>query len=138
MVSATSRCCAPSCRSRSTFASFLVAGLDDPGPRRADLLQLCSHLGGQSLVLDGHAGGAADRFDEPGVLLVDRAVVDEDGERLAVAFDPRDRPVAVLGGQLDRMARAVDVAGRIRSCEGELERRIPERPGQRVAQPAGR
>jgi hypothetical protein len=78
--------------------TFLVAGLDDPSPRRAHLLQLCSHLGRESFVLDGHAGRAADRFDEPGVLLVDRPVVDQDGKRLTVSLDPRDRSVAVLGG----------------------------------------
>ena len=71
-------------------ASFRVGRLDDPQPRRPDLLELGPDLGRQPLVLERQPGGVPDRFDEARILDLDRRVVDEDAEELVVTLESRD------------------------------------------------
>ena len=58
-ASATSRCCAPSCRSRSRRRRSVVAGLDDARARVAQLLDARAQLGVEALVLQRQRGGRA-------------------------------------------------------------------------------
>jgi hypothetical protein len=60
--------------------SLRIGRLDDPGAGRADILQLIPDLGGQPLGIDREPGRGTDGLDEARILLVDRPVVDDDGE----------------------------------------------------------
>ena len=90
---------------------LLVGRLDDPRPRRPDLLELGPQLGGQPLVLEGEPRRRRRALDE---LRVDGRVVDQDRDRAVGTLDPGDVAAIVAGGQLDRPARRVDVARRRR------------------------
>ena len=68
-----------------------IGRLDDPLPRRADLLELGPHLGREPFVLEGHPRHRPDGLDQPGVLQLDRRVVDKQGQDVAVALEPRRR-----------------------------------------------
>ncbi len=102
-----------------------ILGLDDPRPRRADLLELRPDLRREPLVLEREPGHGADGRHSPRVLALDRGVVDEDREQLPVALEAGHSPPVVVGiRQLDGLTVGPDepLAGRPR--ERELERRV--------------
>ena len=68
--------------------ALAVAGLDDPGPRAAQLLQPGAQLHLQARVLERDAGGGRDAVEQLG-LVEQRRVVHERGHGLAVALDHR-------------------------------------------------
>ena len=74
----------------------------------------------------------------PGILRVDRGVVDEDAEQLVLALEPGDRPRWVGDRQLDRLARRVDESRARWSGECQLQRGVAEGPREDVAEAADR
>ena len=91
-MSASSRCCAPSCRFALEKAPRGVAGLDDARARGPQVVELCEQLGLQPLVIDGEARGGADVPCE--LLLGDGATrMNDEGDLPAVANDRCDNPV---------------------------------------------
>ena len=86
-------------------------------------------------MVEREAGGGADVLEQPRIV-EQLGTVDEHGDRPPAAHEWRDgAPVRLR--QLDRVAPRVDMAARAERV-GELERRVLERAGERVAQPAGR
>ncbi len=81
-----------------------VAGRDDPLARRLQLDQPRLRLGVQVLVLERDRGRRGDRLDELRVV-VERGVVDQRRDAVAVALDGRDRPVAAGRGERRRSRR---------------------------------
>ena len=79
--------------------ALLVAGGDDPGPRRLDLGQLRLDLRLEPVVLDGRRRGRGHRIEQRRVL-AQRGVVDDRPERLALALEDGERPARVRAGQL--------------------------------------
>ena len=67
-----------------------VAGLDGPGARRAELLELRARLRLQALVVEREAGGGADVLEQPRVV-EQLGAVDEDGDRPPAAHERRHR-----------------------------------------------
>ena len=139
IASATSRCWAPSWRSRSirrrsaSAASTIRAATR--GPPRAEP--------GPAPPAARSRGRAAPRTPtastRPGSSRSIAGSYDEDREQLAVALEAGDRRAPCRRPrQLDRLAVGPDepVAGRGR--ERQLERRVAQRPGERVAQAAER
>ena len=112
-------------------AALGVGGVDQPRARRLELDQPGPQLGLQALVLQRQARRGAHRAHELGVVLEHR-IVHQRGDRLAVAFDERRAAAAVVLGQPDRGAVAVDVAALGREPEGQLERGVAQRPGERL------
>ena len=101
--------------------ALAVAGLDDPRARRADLIELRTHLRVEPLVLDRHPGGDRGGPNEVGI---ERGIVDQRREGKIVALHERGRPAAVAvleAGQLDRSSVGVDpsVGSRDRVCDLE-------------------
>src|SRR3954454_5267153 len=132
----TSRCWAPSCRSRSTrrpAARGAVARLHDAGPGGGDLAQLVADLVVQPLVLHREARARGYRGDELG-LAGQRLVVPEDGDPLAVAVEVGHR-AAVTRFHDHLGATGVDERALLRPPEGELERRVVQRAGQDALEP---
>ena len=115
-----------------------IGRLHDAHPRGTHLLELGAHLGGQPLVLERESGRIADRFDEPRILDLDQRVMDEDAEQLVAALEPRHRARRVTDRQVDRLPGRIDVARPGRGCEGELQARVAECPGEDVAKTAER
>ena len=85
-ASATRRCCAPSWRSRSIRPRSASAASTIREPRRPDLLELGTDLGRQAFVGEREPRDRADRLDATRVLPLDRRVVVEHREQLAVAL----------------------------------------------------
>ena len=113
-----------------------VAGRDDPLARGLQLDQPRLRLGVQVLVLERDRGRRGDRLDELRVV-VERGVVDQRRDALAVALDGRDRPVAAGGGQRDCCSGGVGVGLVLRQPVRDDEPGIAERPRQRRLQVAG-
>ena len=90
----TSRCCVPSCRSRSIRRRSASVACDQPRPRGLKLDQPGAQLGLESLVLERQPGRRADRLHQLGVVL-ERGIVDQRRDRLAVALDRGRRPARV-------------------------------------------
>ena len=63
--------------------------------------------------------------------------MDQRGDARAAALDERGHAARVLAGQLDRLAVDADVGLVLGHPVGELERRVAQRAGERVAQRAG-
>ena len=116
-------------------APFGVPGLHDPGPGGADLLQLGLHLGLQPGVLQRHAGRGSRQLDQLRLEL-QPLVVDQDG--LVRVCYRHDGPARIRPDHLDGLARGVQVAGPVRLPERQLQRRVTQRPGQRVPEPGRR
>src|SRR5881409_3623269 len=68
--------------------TLLLAGLDDPQARAPELLHARGQLGLQPCVLQREAGRRADGGEQLG-LVVHRRVVNQRGDRRAVALDER-------------------------------------------------
>ena len=108
-----------------------VAGLDDPRARGAHLGELGAQLRLQARVLEREARGRADGLEQRG-LVEERRVVDERGDPPAVVLEHGDgAPVA--RAHVERAPAGIDVALVRRQPESELERRVAERAGDRVA-----
>ena len=86
IISATSRCWAPSCRSRAEPAALGVAGFDEPGTRGTQRFQAGAELHLEPLVLERERGGRGGFTDELG-LLVERPVVHERADAAALVVD---------------------------------------------------
>ena len=110
-----------------------VGRLDQPRARRLELEQPRPELGLEALVLEREARGRAHGPHELGVVL-QHGVVQQHGDRLSVALDERRAAPAVVIRELDRSAVGVDVALLGSEPEGELERRVAQRPRERLAQ----
>ena len=112
-----------------------VAGRDDPLARGLQLDHPGLRLGVQVLVLERDRGRRGDGLHELRVV-VERRVVDQRRDALAVAVDGRDRPVAARRGQRDLLSRGVGVGLVLRQPVRHDELRIAERPRQRRLQVA--
>ena len=107
--------------------------LDEPGPRRLELLDPRAELGLEALVLELQRRRGRRRAHEARVV-AQRGVVDDGADALAVALDLGDRAAGAVGGELDAMALVGDVvAGRLAPVD-ELERRVAEGVRERRAQ----
>ena len=102
-----------------------VRGLDDPGPRGPDLLQLRTELGLESLVVDRERSGGPDRLDQFG-LLVQMAVVHERAKPFLSPLQDRQREPRRKVGELDLVALQVDERLPVGPPVGELDARIAE------------
>ena len=104
----------------------------EPRARRLQLVDPCAQLGGEPLVLERErrrrAGGAHQL-----AVVVERRIVDDRGDRLAVALDLRDRTAVAGHRQRHGVALCVDVAAGVGQPVGERERVVAERIGERVA-----
>ena len=127
--SPTSRCCAPSCKSRSIRRRSASAALDDApatrAPRRA--ARAPRRRGARSRA---RGRRSRDRVHELG-FVEQRRVVHERGDRRARRHHLRHRPLARLG-ELHRPAVAVDPAAIVSEPVGDLEPRIAERAGEAI------
>ena len=134
--SATSRCCAPSCRLRSSrWRSCWPASMT----RAREPLQLSRRalqLGLQPGVLQRDPGGRADRVQQLG-LVVQRRVVRRAPRRRAVARrSASSRSARRARAASTRRALGVGPAVELRQPVGERQRRVAQRP--RAARRAGR
>ena len=107
---ATSRCCAPSCRLRSSrWRSFWPASITrERDPRSSSSARL--QLDVQASVLERDAGGGGDGVEQLG-LVVQGGVVHERRHVRSVAFDQRRRPPAArLGSSTGRPSRSAQLS----------------------------
>ncbi len=111
--------------------------LQQPGARALELLDARSQLGLQRLVGDRERGGGGHRAHEPG-LLAQRRVVHDRADALTVALDERRLARGVELPQVDRTPFARDEVAGSRAPVGQLDRRVAERVGDRLAHTAGR
>ena len=109
--------------------ALLIAGADDPRPRRAQLVHPGSQLGRQPFVLERDPGGGDDRVEQF-ALLCQRRVVDDRGNALTVLLHHGQEPLAIVGGKLELLAVAVGVGAELRQPVRQGQRRISERFGE--------
>ena len=81
---------------------------------------------------------AAPAASRSGALVEQRRVVDERGERLVLRAEHGHGAARPVAGSVERAAVAVDERPPLREPEPELERRVAERPRERVADRARR
>ena len=125
--SASSRCWAPSWRSRSSRRRSLVAGLDDPRARLAQLDQLGAQLRLEALVLERQPGRRADRLQQPR-LVEQITVVDQHCESLTEIRDPaRARRSATRSRDPARPPRH-----HARAATTQDKRRVAQRARERI------
>ena len=115
--------------------SLGVPGLDDPRPGGTDLLQLGVYLGLQPGMLQRHAGRGRRQPDQLRLVLEPGVVHQHGAVRVG---DRRHGAARIRPGHVDGLARGVQVAGPVRPPERQLQRRVTQRPGQRVPEPARR
>ena len=139
-ASVTSRCWAPSCRLRSMRRRSASAAVTMRSREACSSASRARDLGVQLPVLQRDPGRHPDRLDELGVVL-ERPVVDQDGDALAVAVDRRDRPPGVGSGTAPdgrRRRRGRRRAGTRAAAAGRPARgpaRPAVRPGRSSAGP---
>ena len=112
----TSRCCAPSCRSRSMRRPLLVRGGHDAGARRLHLAELAAQLDAQARDLDRQPAGLDDAPEQLVRSAIDR-VVQHERDRLARPLDrrrPRASPGAIEGGLRHAHRRSCRLSGRMK------------------------
>src|SRR3954466_14256781 len=83
--------------------ALLVAGTQDSGPRCAQFLDPRAQLGGEALVLERERGCAPNRAHQI-ALLLERVIVDDNGQWFAASLDRRRDPARTGLGQLDLVA----------------------------------
>ena len=130
--SETSRCWAPSCRSRSIRRRAGVAGGDQPRARGAQVVVASAQFGGQALVLERERRGRARRAHQLALLQQCRVMHDR-RDRCSVALDLGHRAVSARSRQLHSVPARIDIASRVGQPVGERERVVAQRLGQRVA-----
>ena len=118
-------------------APLLVPRGDDAPARLLHLHELRAHLRVQARVLEREPSRRRGGLEELR-LVVERAVVDDHRDPLAAVRDLRDRPRRTRLGELDRRACRVDVPVPLGKPEEELEARVAEVTGKRVADPLRR
>jgi hypothetical protein len=112
-----------------------VGGVDEAHARSAQLRDIGAQRRREALPLEREADRRARGAHEPG-LVVESGVVADHRDRRAVALDRR--PAALRRRRrLDGGALRVDVAAELRHPVADLERRVAQRLGQRVAQAVG-
>ena len=114
-------------------AALGVAGLDGARAGCAQRLELGAQLGFQALVVECEPRRRADLLEEPGIVEQGGAVP-EHGDGVPAAHKRRDGSPIPLR-QLDGEPGGVDLAALVEGV-GELQLRIPEGAGERVANPA--
>ena len=112
-------------------AALGVPGLDDPRPRGLHLCELGPDLRLQPLVVDGEAGGRG-CGPHQGRLIEQWAVVDDRGQRLALALDHRDGALGSLPWQRHGPSSFVHELAPGREPVREVDRRIVQRARQRI------
>ena len=117
--------------------ALLVGGSDDPPPRLPHLGELPLGLDLEPCVLEREPGRGRDPLDEAR-LVEQRRVVDERRDRFAALVEPGHSPLPTGLRKDELHAGLVDELAALRKPEGELERRVPERPDERGAKIAGR
>ena len=138
MRSATSRCWAPSCTSRSIRAPRLVGHGDDPRARRRQLADRGGQPAHEPAVLEDHERVGRRGLQQRRVLR-ERGVGVDGRDPPPVHADLGEGPALLLAGRLDAGRRLAHPAvGRVREPVGDLQRRVLERVGQRRAQRLGR
>ena len=108
-----------------------IRSLDNPAPRGGELQDPCPHLRLKPGVGDSHPRGRGDGLDERRILQ-HRLVVDEDGDRVSVVHERRDRPPRARLRELDRPAGVIHVALLLGQPVAENERPVAERPTKLV------
>ncbi len=116
--------------------SLLLTGREDARTRAVELVEPGAELGLEPRVLERDPGRGGRRGEQLG-LVVERGVVDQGRDALAVVVDQRRR-AAVRVRDLDRMSVKVGVAFEVGEPVGKGERRVAERPGQRTLECSGR
>ena len=124
----TSRCWAPSWRSRSMRRRSVSAAVTRRCAGGLELGEPRVGLRLQQPVLQCDRRRPADGLDQLGVV-VERPVVHERGDRHAVARHPRHRSAGRRLGEFDRRAVDVDESA-VRDGVGDRERRVVQHPRQ--------
>ena len=101
--------------------------------REARLLQLRADLRGQPLVFQRHAGDGGHGAHAAGILELDRRIVDEGRQQVAVALQARDAPSLIEAWNLDRSPVRIHVATAGRRGERQREGWIAQGASQGVA-----
>jgi len=115
--------------------ALLVAGRDDPRPRRPQRLEARAQLGLEPRVLERERGRSRDRAQDLG-LRQQRRVVDERADAVVAVGDlGRDLPGA-RRRELDRATPGVDVAALVGQPVGDGQLRVLERLAERRLEPA--
>ena len=132
----TRRCCAPSCRSRSSRrrSSSPIRSMRSRERRSSSIFARSS---ASSRSLSSASAAAAPTASDVPAHLRERRVVHDRRHALALSLDLGDRARGVAGRQLVVAPASVDVAPPLREPEDELQRRVLERLGERVAHLAG-
>ena len=109
-----------------------VRGRRQPRARGPQVGDGRSQIRLQARVLEHHQGRAARRADQPG-LGVERSVVDDHRQGIAVLPDDGRGSAGGPRGRLHRMAARVDVLAALRTPERNRQRRIAQRVGEDTA-----
>ena len=132
---ATSRCCAPSCRLRSSRRRSASPASTIRAPRALQLLEPRPQLGLQARVLERDRRRGGDAVEQL-ALVVERRVVHERGHAAALAVDDRRRtPVAPARRSVDRPP--VEVGPSVELGQPVRERRASGRAARAPARRAG-
>ena len=128
----TRRCCAPSCRLRSSRRRSASPAATIRSREALISASWAPVSASRRCVVDRDRGRRRDRLDQLGIV-VERRVVDERAERAAVALDAGHRSLAA-GLHHHRRAVGADVAAGVRAPVGDREIGIAERAGECGAQ----
>jgi hypothetical protein len=107
-------------------------GVEDPCPRLLELSDPGAKLRLQTLVVERERPGRRHRGDQLR-LVGERRVEDHCGDRFSLARDLDERPCVTAGGQPRGPAVGGHVRAGPRAPVDELERRVAERGGDRLA-----
>ena len=112
-------------------AALEVAGFDDAHARRPQVLELGADVGPQAFVLHREASGRDELFDPAGIA-EQHGVVDESGNRLAIAQQGRD---GATGAGIDGDGPAVGIDESVGTgrAKRDLQPGVAERTRERVA-----
>ena len=107
--------------------AFVISCRKDPSAGRLELHDPGLDLGLQPSVRGSKLGCGGDRVQQPRVGQHGR-VVDQDGDRPALALDNGHRTPRTGIGQLKHPAPGVDERACVRKPEADLQRRVAQRP----------
>jgi hypothetical protein len=118
-------------------AALLVAGGHDACTRFLDLDELGLQLRLQPGILERESCSCGSGVDQLR-LVAEGRIVDQSRERLVVVLEVGDRAVVPVLRKLDGQAVGVDIPAALGQPEGDLERRVVQSLGERVADLARR